>query len=217
MDDQFRHSPDTFYIFLENNQVLIFEWRKRLPGIIAALTLLLLPVLVLFRARIMKRDGVGVIHFGKLDRKDFLIPPFVIFYFYLVFSAAFHWPRVSGQQFYHSNLLAWIGAFFCLAGLGLFLASLISFGKSFRVGIDTEQPDQLVTDGVFALSRNPIYVAFGLVLFGEFLVFPNWIILIYLLAAMWLFHRQVLREEQYLKVHYGTQYADYSSQVRRYL
>ena len=57
--------------------------------------------------------------------------------------------------------------------------------------------DQLVTTGIFAFSRNPIYIAFGLILLGQFLVFPNWILLVYLGAGTWLFHRQVLREEAF--------------------
>jgi protein-S-isoprenylcysteine O-methyltransferase Ste14 len=30
-------------------------------------------------------------------------------------------------------------------------------------------------------------------------------------------HRQVLREEDYLKAHYGREYLDYCNRVRRYL
>lgn len=84
-------------------------------------------------------------------------------------------------------------------------------------GIDVDQPGKLMTSGVFAISRNPIYVGFGLVLLGEFLVFPSWIPLIYLLAAVWLFNRQVLREESFMREHYGREYADYCRRVRRYL
>ena len=91
------------------------------------------------------------------------------------------------------------------------------FGRSFRVGIDMEHPDKLITTGVFAFSRNPIYVAFALILIGQFLIFPNWILLVYLAAGVWLFHRQVLREEEYLKKHYGKDYLDYCKQVRRYI
>jgi hypothetical protein len=40
----------------------------------------------------------------------------------------------------------------------LLAASLVSFGKSFRVGIDIDYPDKLVTSGVFAITRNPICV-----------------------------------------------------------
>ena len=106
---------------------------------------------------------------------------------------------------------------FCLVGLLALLWSIISFGKSFRIGIDEEQPHELITTGIFALSRNPIYVAFAIILLGQFLIFPNWLLLIYLGAALWLFHRQVLREEGFLKVHYGEAYANYCKSVRRYI
>jgi len=75
---------------------------------------------------------------------------------------------------------------------------------------------QFLTTGVFAFSRNPIYVAFGFVLFGQFLIFSNWILLAYMGAALWLFHRQVLREEEYLKKYYGKEYSGYCNRVRRY-
>jgi protein-S-isoprenylcysteine O-methyltransferase Ste14 len=101
--------------------------------------------------------------------------------------------------------------------LFLLFLSLVSFGKSFRVGIDQDYPDKLVTTGIFAFSRNPIYLAFGFVLLGQFLVFSNWILLVYMVAAIWLFHRQVSREETYLRNHYGKQYSEYCDRVRRYL
>ena len=59
-----------------------------------------------------------------------------------------------------------------------------------------------MTDGIFAYSRNPIYVAFAFILIGQFLIFSNWIHLIYALAGFWLFHHQLLREEEYLRKHY---------------
>ncbi|WP_433966150.1 methyltransferase family protein [Tunturiibacter gelidiferens] len=156
-------------------------------------------------------------NFGKIDKKDYLIPPFAFFYFYLVFAAAFHLPTVSRQELFHSRIASWAGVLLCLAGLLLLLLSLISFGRSFRVGIDQTHPDKLVTTGIFAFSRNPIYVAFASVLMGQFLLFSNWILLVYLLAAIWLFHRQVSREEQYLRGHYGQQYSEYCTRVSRYL
>jgi protein-S-isoprenylcysteine O-methyltransferase Ste14 len=188
-----------------------------MPEYVAALTIVLLVGMVLTRAFLMKQQGIKAMKFGSIDKKDFLIPPFALFYFYIVFAEALHLPAVSRQEFFRSELSPWIGVVFCAAGLGLLLWSLISFGRSFRVGIDTDRPGRLVTSGIFALSRNPIYVAFASVLLGEFLIFPNWILLVYLGAATWLFNRQVLREEEYLKKHYGEEYADYCARVRRYL
>jgi protein-S-isoprenylcysteine O-methyltransferase Ste14 len=157
------------------------------------------------------------VHVGRIDKTDFLIPPFALFYFYAAFAAAFNLPSVTTQTFFHSELLSWVGVLLCLVGLVLLLLSLVAFGKSFRVGIDVDHAGKLVTTGVFACSRNPIYVAFSCVLLGQFLVFPNWILLVYLPAGIWLFHRQVLREEEFLRQHYGQEYAEYCRRVRRYL
>lgn len=188
-----------------------------MPKYFAALTIILMLGMVLTRVLLMRRKGIAAFHFGKIDKNDFLIPPFALFYFYLVFANAFNFPPVSTQAFFHSEIISWVGVLFCLAGLLLLLWSLVSFGQSFRVGIDTEHPDKLITGGIFAFSRNPIYVAFALILLGQFLIFSNWILLVYLVAGIWLFHRQVLREEEYLKKHYGKEYLDYSNLVRRYL
>jgi protein-S-isoprenylcysteine O-methyltransferase Ste14 len=182
-----------------------------------ALTMVLLVGMVLVRVVLMKRTGIKAMKFGKTDKRDFFIPPFALFYFYLVFAAAFDFPTVSRQELFHSETVSWAGVLLCLAGLLLMLLSLVSFGKSFRVGIDSDNPDKLVTSGIFALSRNPIYVAFWFVLLGQFLLFSNWVLSIYLVAATWLFRRQVLREEEYLRSHYGQQYAEYCDRVRRYL
>jgi protein-S-isoprenylcysteine O-methyltransferase Ste14 len=134
-----------------------------------------------------------------------------------VFAAAFDLPLAGRQELFHSAYTSWAGVILCLAGLILLFLSLVSFGRSFRIGIDQDRPDKLVTTGVFAVSRNPIYVAFWLVLLGQFLLFSNWILLAYLAGATGLFHRQVKREEDFMSRHYGQEYAAYCARVRRYL
>ena len=187
-----------------------------MPKYIAVLTIVLMLGIVLSRVLIMKREGIQAMNFGKINKTDFLIPPFALFYFYLVFANTFNLPTISHQETFHSEPTSWIGVVLCLAGLLMLLWSLVSFGESFRIGIDTDYPNKLVTTGVFSFSRNPIYVAFGFILLGQFLIFPNQILLIYLGAAILLFHRQVLREEEYLKKHYGMEFSEYCNRVRRY-
>jgi len=187
-----------------------------MQGFLAVITIVLLVATVLTRSLLLKRKKIQAFNFGKIDKKDFLIPPFALFYFYLVFAACFDEPWVNRQKLFYSDMFAWVGVVFCGLGLTLMLISLISFGRSFRVGIDTEHPDKLITTGIFSMSRNPIYVAFFLVLLGQFLVFTNWILLVYLVAGTWLFNRQVLREEEYLRGHYGQEYQEYCAKVRRY-
>ena len=105
----------------------------------------------------------------------------------------------------------------CACALLLIALSLLSFGRSFRVGIDSEQPGALVTSGIFGITRNPMYVAFALLLLGELLIHPDVFFLAYLVGGGWLFPRQVLREEAYLRERYGEAYRHYCERVRRYL
>ena len=172
---------------------------------------------VLTRVFIMKTKGVDAMQFGRIDKTDYFIPPFALFYFYLVFAAAFGWPAPSTRELFDSEALRWVGVALCVAALTLLAWSLVSFGQSFRVGIDTERPDKLITTGIFAFSRNPIYVGFALILLGQFLISSSWLLLAYLLAGYWLFHRQVLREEQFLSNYYGDSFENYRQRVRRYL
>ncbi len=188
-----------------------------MTGYLAVLAIVLMMGMVITRVLLLKRQGVEAMRFGKTDRSDFILPPFALLFFYLIVAAAFGLPSLSDQRFFAFDALAWVGVAFCGAGLVLLFGSLMSFGRSFRVGIDAEQPDQLVTTGVFGFTRNPIYVAFASILVGQFLIFPNWILLTYVVVGTLVFHRQVLREESYLKQHYGQAYADYCQRVRRYL
>lgn len=188
-----------------------------MPGYFAASAFVALLAIVMTRVLVLRRSGTQAMHFGNVDKTDFLIPPVALFYFYTVFAAAFGWPIVSGQRFFHSNAAAWTGVALCLGRLSVLVASLVSFGRSFRVGIDVDHPDELVTTGIFSVSRNPIYVGGALVLIGEFLAFPNWIPLAFLAGGLALFHRQVLREEEFMRNHYGAEYLRYCERVRRYV
>ena len=188
-----------------------------MPQYLAALMVVLLLGTVVSRVLLMRRTGTQAMHFGKLDKTDFLIPPVALFYFYTVFAAAFGWPLANRQRFFHSTIVAWFGVALCLVGILILVLSLVSFGNSFRVGIDVDQPGRLVTTGVFAVSRNPIYVGFFVFLLGQLLVSPDWVPLIYLIAATALFHRQVLREEEFMRQRYGEEFSEYCHRVRRYV
>ena len=105
-----------------------------MQGYIAALMIILLIALVLARAIILKRIGVKVFSFGKIDKKDFLIPPFAIFYFYLVFANAFGFPTINNQQFFNSSIISWFGVLLCFAGLTGFLSQSRFIWKKLQGG-----------------------------------------------------------------------------------
>ncbi len=186
---------------------------------LSVFALVLLFVLLGSRALTLNKKGIKAIVFGETDKSDFLLLPIFLLFVYTVVARVFGLPIpiVLASPFWISAGIGWVGLMLCLAALTGFAVTLKSFGDSFRVGIDEKNPDKLVTSGVFSWSRNPIYVCFLLFFLGMFLVHPN-ILLACVLALLALaIHRQILREEAFLSVHYGKEYEDYRKRVRRYL
>jgi protein-S-isoprenylcysteine O-methyltransferase Ste14 len=109
-------------------------------------------------------------------------------------------------------------------GLALLFASLIwiliaqvNMGSAWRIGIDDENPTELVTGGVFRLSRNPIFLGMRLNFLGLFLVLPNAITLVIWLLGDVMLQVQVLLEEEYLQKAHGKAYQEYTQRVKRWL
>ncbi len=123
-----------------------------MPRYLAVLIITLMLAMVVTRILALRRRGIEAMHFGKIDKTDFLIPPFALLFFYLVLAHAFDLPSPSTPELFHSEAIPWIGVCFCLGGLFLLSWSLLSFGQSFRLGIDAEYPGELITSGVFAFS-----------------------------------------------------------------
>lgn len=90
-------------------------------------------------------------------------------------------------------------------------------GVSWRVGIDAETQPPLVTSGIFALSRNPIFLGMRASLLGLFLVLPNAFTLAILLVGEVLIQMQVRLEEAHLLATHGAQYEAYRQLVRRWV
>lgn len=110
-------------------------------------------------------------------------------------------------------------------GVGLYLAGLLStlvaqfaMGESWRIGVDRTERTALVTDGPFAVVRNPIFSGMLPTSIGLLLLVPNLVAiagLVTLLAALEIQVRRV--EEPYLRATHGIAYEDYASRVGRFL
>jgi protein-S-isoprenylcysteine O-methyltransferase Ste14 len=174
-------------------------------------------ILVVIRTLLLKKQGITTVEFGKKDKTDFLILPFVLFYIYLILANTFNLPTIPYQILFHIQLISWIGAGTCFMGIVLLVWALVSFKKSFRIGLAENSAEGLITSGVFAISRNPIYVAFAIMLISQFLIFPSWILLLYIFLGILLFRRQILKEEAFLKEQYGDEFIKYSEQVKRWV
>jgi protein-S-isoprenylcysteine O-methyltransferase Ste14 len=109
-----------------------------------------------------------------------------------------------------------LGVLVMVAGLVVYGLALHAFGSSWRLGIDRDRPGALVTGGIFARSRNPVYLGLALLAFGVFLVLGRLVLL--LLATVFLVYFQFLirREQRFLAEHYGNAYREYARSVGRW-
>ena len=97
------------------------------------------------------------------------------------------------------------------------LAAQAQMGASWRIGIDAGAQPPLVRSGLFALSRNPIFLGMRLALLGLFLLLPTGATLTILLLGEVLIHVQVRLEEAHLTEALGEEYEAYRRSTRRWL
>jgi protein-S-isoprenylcysteine O-methyltransferase Ste14 len=168
---------------------------------------------------LLRKKGINAFVFGVTDKSDLLLIPIVAFFFYALLSTVngYPFPGVLVKPFFSSSAAGWSGIIVCYGSLVWFALTLVFFGRSFRIGIDEKKPDNLVTSGTFGLSRNPIYVGFLSFAAGMFLIHPNLAASAAIVFFVIVIHRQILREEKFLRQNYGGKYDNYCSRVRRYL
>ena len=108
---------------------------------------------------------------------------------------------------------------FCVGMLGdlIFLLSVLCMKDSWRAGIPDKDKTELVTDGVYAYSRNPAFLGFDLQYIGVLLMFCNLLTGMFTVFAIVILHLQILQEERYLTDAFGPEYLEYRHRVFRYL
>jgi protein-S-isoprenylcysteine O-methyltransferase Ste14 len=81
----------------------------------------------------------------------------------------------------------------------------------------TVPPEHLVDDGLYAYTRNPMYLGHLIFMLGLAVTFWSWFALIlFAVNAIW-FHRRVLDDEARLRALFGAQYTDYQARVKRWI
>jgi protein-S-isoprenylcysteine O-methyltransferase Ste14 len=117
-----------------------------------------------------------------------------------------------------SLIIRWIGAVVFLAGLGLGLKGF----EDLRAAGTTMQPtgtaSALVTDGIYARTRNPLYLAALIAFAGLGLALRStWLVFAVPGVAIALTRLAIEPEEAYLARRFGATYLNYTSRVRRWI
>lgn len=110
------------------------------------------------------------------------------------------------------------GVILALIGLALVVSARRELAR-FRQPTDPGQPtSKVVTTGVFAISRNPLYLGGALVFAGIGLALNLlWALGMLLLSLVLCHYVLILPEERYLAARFGEEYREYSASVHRWL
>lgn len=101
--------------------------------------------------------------------------------------------------------------------LPLLLKAQHDMGQAWRIGVNEDDRPHLVSQGLFARSRNPIFLAMRMALWGMLLVQPTALSLCLAALGEVLMQIQVRLEEAYFARHLGEVYARYQAKVPRWV
>ena len=117
--------------------------------------------------------------------------------------------------YYIINLIGILGL---IISLGVFISGFNLFNSYAEDPNPSSSSKRLIQTGVFAYTRNPIYLSFVIFFISMFLIFEN---IVYLLSAfglsIWLHHWVILLEEEYLVNKFSGEFKKYKSAVNRWL
>ncbi len=109
-----------------------------------------------------------------------------------------------------------MSAVFLAAGNLFLIPAYFTMSIFTRVGLPVSA-HALKTDGVYRISRNPMYLSFWFFSVACFLLVPSLLPAILTLYCLVVHHFIIRNEEKFLENSFGDQYRSYKNRVARYL
>lgn len=108
--------------------------------------------------------------------------------------------------------------FFSLAlSIRILFMVLYESRRSWRIGIDQHDKTELITDGIFRISRNPLMLCYFLTVLGYSMMIPNLAVITAGITFLYFGNCLVVTEEHYLESIHKQSYHQYKEDVGRYL
>lgn len=121
-----------------------------------------------------------------------------------IFFLQIDWLKYTGLIIIHASLI-WI------------VIAQHHMKQSWRIGIDEKNKTELITNGLFGISRNPIFLGMIISTIGIFLIIPDTLTFFVVVTSYIVIQIQIRLEEEFLIKQHGTVYTAYKERVRRLL
>ena len=111
-----------------------------------------------------------------------------------------------------------MGAIISVGGTVIFIVAVWTMRDSWRAGVSKTDKTELISNGIYHISRNPAFLGFDLLYIGTLLMFFNWILCFLTVFAVTMYHLQIVNvEEDFLLATFGNEYLKYKKKVCRYI
>lgn len=142
-------------------------------------------------------------------------PPFIVL---VIILAGFAAGLIKSLHFIYGPARYATGAALMALSLIIVLWAFFKFRKA-GTNVDVRKPStKIVTDGLYAYSRNPIYLGLVIFLVAVSVLLNNLWIMIFIPVFVIIMRKGVIeREELYLEEKFGQEYIDYKKRVRRWI
>ena len=188
------------------------------------LILYMLVAFVIPTYRTYKQTGINPITFGKNDNAHDYIGFIMKVLIVLLFVAVLTYSMSEKMYSYLVPISYLQTQILTITGLALIHIALVwisiaqfQMSNSWRIGIDEENKTKLVTDGVFLISRNPIFLGMIISVLGLFFIVPNALTFFLTITTYIVIQIQIRLEEEFLQKQHAQDYVNYKLKTRRLL
>lgn len=123
-------------------------------------------------------------------------------------------PRFADYPFV--PVASYLGTAIDFVSLWLFFLTHRDLGRNWSVSLDLRERHTLVTTGIYATVRHPMYAGFWLMALAQVLLLPNWVAgPAGLVGFGILFFGRVRREEEMMILAFGDEYRAYMRRTAR--
>ena len=150
------------------------------------------------------------------DNPNVIAPPPLIFLSGLLVGGLISWFFPVG--FLPKSFAVISGVVMIVAGFAVILTSILQMRRA-ETNVEPWKPTtSILDDGLYGISRNPIYVAMALIYTGVAFLFNSfWFLPPLILVLLIIHYGVILREEKYLEGKFGVEYLNYKNRVRRWV
>lgn len=152
------------------------------------------------------------------DNPGVYIPP-PLFYVLTFLAAVFIQKKIPiDDSLFHLQVTKFLGIIFIVLALFFLIRSTRQFFQSKNTAITIRPASSLQTNGIYNITRNPMYFGLALLFLGITCFIGNWWNIIFFPLLLIVLQEYVIkREERYLKRRFAQEYLDYQHKVRRWL